>query len=220
MAMNAYIPSLAQQSPEVVRILDKLQTIEEEPATAELEDPNIDNTSTPLLSTDGSVAQECGETAKKLRAEYQTELSRATSRISSFGIALGYGAGICLLLVALIPVTQLHGSTFSLRLAIGLSGIWWAVFTIPAAIWLPGSTAYRRGVHLSADSSHVNNGIPGRAAEQVLDDKEWNFWNEIIAAWIRLANMLRWTEIKKLGNTFKYLAAWFLLSDGLYFFIC
>jgi len=26
--------------------------------------------------------------------------------------------------------------------------------------------------------------------------------------------MLRWTEIKKLRNTFKYLAAWFLLSDG------
>jgi hypothetical protein len=26
--------------------------------------------------------------------------------------------------------------------------------------------------------------------------------------------MLRWAEIKKLRNTFKYLAAWFLLSDG------
>lgn len=26
--------------------------------------------------------------------------------------------------------------------------------------------------------------------------------------------MLRWKEIKKLRNTFKYLAAWFLLSDG------
>jgi Vacuole effluxer Atg22 like len=206
--MNAYIPSLAQDSPEVVRIFDKLQTFEGEP---ELEDPNmsIDNSSsTPLLSNDGS-PQENGETTKKLKlleAEYQTELSRATSRISSFGIALGYGAGICLLIVALIPVTQLHGSTFSLRLAIGLSGIWWAVFTIPAAVWLPGSSAYRRQVHLTAPSSQDNNGIPGRG--------EWNLWKEIIAAWIRLGNMLRWTEIKKLGNTFKYLAAWFLLSDG------
>lgn len=212
-AMNAYIPSLAQESPEVVRILDKLQTFEGELATAELEGPNIDNVSTPLLSNDSSLTQESRETVKKLEVEYQTELSRATSRISSFGIALGYGAGICLLLVTLIPVTLLHGSTFSLRLAIGLSGIWWAVFTIPAAIWLPGSSAYRRGVHL-ADRSHDNNGIPGRAIKQVSDDKEWNFWKEITAAWIRLGNMLRWTEIKKLGNTFKYLAAWFLLSDG------
>ena len=218
-AMNAYIPALAQEFPDVVRILDKLQTFEREPSTANLEDPDmdiLDNASAPLLSGDGSAAQESEETKKKfkllLEAEYQTELSRATSMISSFGIALGYGAGICLLIVALIPVTQLHGSTFSLRLAIGLSGIWWAVFSIPAAIWLPGSGAYRRGVqHLTADSSHV---VPGRAVDYVEDDKEWNFWKEIIAAWIRLGNMLRWTEIKKLGNTFKYLAAWFLLSDG------
>jgi UMF1 family MFS transporter len=218
-AMNAYIPALAQESPEVVRILDKLQTFEREPSTADLEDPNvdIDSASAPLLSGDGSASPESEETIKKLKllleAEYQTELSRATSRISSFGIALGYGAGICLLIVALIPVTQLHGSTFSLRLAIGLSGIWWAVFSIPAAIWLPGSGAYRRGAqHLTAaDGSHD---VPGRAVDHVEDDKEWNFWKEIIAAWIRLGNMLRWTEIKKLGNTFKYLAAWFLLSDG------
>lgn len=216
-AMNAYIPALAQESPEVLRILDKMQTLEREPSTADLEDPNMDmdNASAPLLSGDGSAIQESGETKKKLlEAEYQTEVSRATSRISSFGIALGYGGGICLLIVALIPVTQLHGSTFSLRLAIGLSGIWWAVFSIPAAIWLPGSAAYRRGVHLTADSSHDDNGVPGRAVDPVEDDKEWNFWKEIIAAWIRLGNMLRWTEIKKLGNTFKYLAAWFLLSDG------
>jgi len=216
--MNAYIPALAQESPEVVRILDKLQTFEREP---DLEDSNIDidNASAPLLSGDGSAAQESEEeTIKKLKlleAEYHTELSRATSRISSFGIALGYGAGICLLIVALIPVTQLHGSTFSLRLAIGLSGIWWAVFSIPAAIWLPGSSAYRRGVqHLTAENSHDDIGVPGRVVDHVEDDKEWNFWKEIIAAWIRLGNMLRWTEIKKLGNTFKYLAAWFLLSDG------
>ena len=216
-AMNAYIPALAQESPEVVRILDNLQKFRREPSTADLEDPNmdIDNASAPLLSGDGPAAQESEETIKKLKlleAEYQTELSRATSWISSFGIALGYVAGICLLIVALIPVTRLHGSTFSLRLAIGLSGIWWAVFSIPAAIWLPGSGSYRRGLqHLTPGSRHE---VPGRAVDYVENDKEWNFWKEIIAAWIRLGNMLRWTEIKKLMNTFKYLAAWFLLSDG------
>lgn len=214
-ASNAYIPALAQESPEVVRILDNLQSFEREPPTADLEDSSmdIDNASAPLLLGDGSVAQESGETIKLLlEAEYQTELSRATSRISSFGVALGYVAGICLLIVALIPVTRLHGSTFSLRLAIGLSGIWWAVFSIPAAIWLPGSGAYIRGVQYpTPDSSHV---VPGGAVDYVEDGKERNLWNEIVAAWIRLGNMLRWTEIKKLGNTFKYLAAWFLLSDG------
>jgi len=33
-------------------------------------------------------------------------------------------------------------------------------------------------------------------------------------AWKKLGHMLRWGEIKKLKNTFIYLAAWFLLSDG------
>ena len=54
---------------------------------------------------------------------YIAALSCATSRISSQGIALGYVAGILPLLLALVPVSQMHGSTFSLRLAIGLSGL-------------------------------------------------------------------------------------------------
>ena len=113
------------------------------------------------------------------------------------GIALGYGAGICLLIVALIPVTKLNGSTFALRLAIGLSGIWWALFSIPAAIWLPSP--------------------PFTSMEGAVDHKEKNVGKEIVAAWIRLINMLRLAEIKRLRNTFKFLAAWFLLSDGQHF---
>lgn len=58
-----------------------------------------------------------GQSATQL-AVYNEALSRATSRISSKGIAIGYAAGIGLLLLLLIPVTLLKGSTFSLRLAI------------------------------------------------------------------------------------------------------
>ena len=36
----------------------------------------------------------------------------------------------------------MHDSTFSLHLAIGLSGVWWMLFSIPAVVWLPlGGTA-------------------------------------------------------------------------------
>ncbi|KAF8197141.1 MFS general substrate transporter [Pholiota molesta] len=199
-AMNAYIPSLAREAPEVVKILDQLQALEDTSMADVDSDPYIstENPAAPLLASSAPA-----DVAKKqeLEAEYQAELSRSTSRISSLGIALGYGAGICLLIVALIPVTKLHGSTFSLRLAIGLSGLWWAVFTIPAALWLPSS----HPVSLAPDR---------RNAEVNTDNKAWSTRREIIAAWIILGNMLRWSEIKKLRNTFKYLAAWFLLSDG------
>jgi UMF1 family MFS transporter len=201
-AMNSYIPSLAKEAPEVVKILNELEPVGDVSATDVDSDPDTstENPSAPLL---GSSAPVDVDKRKRLEEEYQAELSRATSRISSLGIALGYGAGIALLIVALIPVTKLHGSTFALRLAIGLSGIWWAVFTIPAAIWLP-STQY----------AHPSQARNGREDTHGIDEKEWNAWREIVAAWVRLGNMLRWREIKKLRNTFKYLAAWFLLSDG------
>ncbi|KAK0187277.1 autophagy-related protein 22-like protein [Armillaria mellea] len=197
-AMNAYLPSLAKDSREVAELRSQLE------ASQDAEDSDIANTShaegveEPLMSRTRIENSE-------LRAHYDNELSRATSRISSLGIALGYGAGICLLLVALIPVTKLKGSTFSLRLAIGLSGMWWAVFSIPAAVWLPGPT-----------TSATSGASEGAIWIDNLDmpDGKWSIRAEVVAAWKRLGGMLHWQEIKKLRNTFKYLAAWFLLSDG------
>ncbi|KAF4583977.1 Autophagy protein 22 [Pleurotus pulmonarius] len=166
-AMNAYLPTLARESPEVqARLHDTDSTVDE----------------APLLPSDNQPSRS---------RTYDEELSRATSRISSFGIALGYAAGITLLVIALFPVTKLRGSTFSLRLSIGLSGIWWALFSIPAALWLPGATGFEQ---------------PSQSP--------WNTRSEIIGSWKRLGGMLHPREIKRLKNTFKYLAAWFLLSDG------
>lgn len=199
-AMNAYLPSLARDSPEVVQVFSDFpsscESRSEDAAVAagadgELE--HLEEVSAPLLGypTHASASQ----------SNYNIALSRATSRISSLGIASGYGAGIILLLVALIPVTRMHGSTFSLRLAIGLSGIWWAVFSIPAAIWLPNAA--------NDEDSSVESGATKL-------ENNWTFSSEITAAWKRLGVMLRWREIKRLQHTFRYLAAWFLLSDGLF----
>ncbi|KAF8129788.1 MFS general substrate transporter [Boletus edulis] len=190
-AMNAYLPSLARESPEVIKAqkdLDKSSTsLDDVPPSIDLDadhalfsDP--ESVSAPLLGVEAMPDHQ-----SPARKAYVAALSRATSRISSQGIASGYGAGILLLLLALVPVTQMHGSTFSLRLAIGLSGIWWMLFSIPAAIWLPGA--------------------PG-------NDDKWTIGSEVVAAWKRLGVMLRWSEMKRLQHTFKYLAAWFLLSDG------
>ncbi|KAG5643458.1 hypothetical protein DXG03_000890 [Asterophora parasitica] len=197
-AMNAYLPSLAKESPEVHRIHTEIENSNGLSTTQRDsdEDPSRPSIDQPLIPR----ALPTGE-LRGLKAKHDAELSRVMSRISSLGIALGYGAGIFLLIVALVPVTLLHGSTFALRLAIGLSGIWWAVFSIPAALWLPGSNSSR------------TEGADEWADEPILDTK-WNARREIVASWKRLGTMLRWKEIKNLRNTFKYLAAWFLLSDG------
>ncbi|KAK0234560.1 autophagy-related protein 22-like protein [Armillaria nabsnona] len=197
-AMNAYLPSLAKDSREVAELRSQLEASQDAGDSDLADTGHTEGVEEPLISRTQVESSE-------LRAHYDNELSRATSRISSLGIALGYGAGICLLLVALIPVTKLKGSTFSLRLAIGLSGIWWAVFSIPAAVWLPGPTTLA--------TSGVSEGAIWIDSLDSPDGK-WSIRTEVAAAWKRLGGMLRWQEIKKLRNTFKYLAAWFLLSDG------
>lgn len=207
-AMNSYLPSLAKESPEVQVLGGEGDGVDERVAVVvaavddSLENSALlggENVEEPLISRQPTTtADESGR-----KKEYDLLLSSATSRISSLGIAMGYAAGIVLLIVALIPVTKLGGSTFSLRLAIGLSGMWWAVFSVPAALWLPGAGEVKeRGGDEGWDEVDERRG------------EEWRFWREICKAWVRLGNMLRWREIVKLRNTFKYLAAWFLLSDG------
>lgn len=190
-AMNSYLPSLAQTSPEVIMLKEEL---DQDAATSTSFDEDIDEGA--ALDQDEPLLDHRREESAELRARYDSALSRATSRISSLGIALGYGAGILMLILALIPVTKLGGTTFSLRLAIGLSGVWWAVFTIPAGILLPGAKSMEGG------------------EQYEVVKKEWRVGREIVNAWRRLGGMLHPREIAALRNTFKYLAAWFLLSDG------
>lgn len=208
-AMNSYLPTLAQHSEEVVRKLEALQTASTTRTSSESHDVNIsthsDAVQEPLLSRHEDEPELEGVEGSKLRAEYNSSLSRATSRISALGIAIGYGAGIILLALSLIPVTKLGGSTFSLRLAIGSSGVWWAVFSIPSALWLPSASSAKEVPSPEWDDDLATSQDTG---------EQWSIAREIVNAWTRLGGMLRPSEIKKLRNTFKYLAAWFLLSDG------
>ncbi|KAJ4490643.1 autophagy-related protein 22-like protein [Lentinula aciculospora] len=198
-AMNAYLPSLARESPEVAIAYAELTHAEESAPVLEIEADDINEAVVQPLVRNTMTDEVLG-----LKTRYENELSRTTSRMSSFGIALGYSAGIFLLFVALIPVTMMKGSTFSLRLAISLSGIWWAAFSIPALVWLPSG----RNSLLSDDEDAIWVDTDAAAAGK------WSLRKEIIAAWKRLGGMLRWSEIKRLRNTFKFLAAWFLLSDA------
>ncbi|KZP31036.1 hypothetical protein FIBSPDRAFT_850028, partial [Athelia psychrophila] len=192
-AMNTYLPSLAQCTPGVLLLLEKLQENPDSGAD-NVERSSNEAQKEPLLAGYHiPVTDEATRTAKK---EYDTALSNAVSRISSLGIALGYAAGILLLILALIPVTSLHGTIFSLRLAIGLSGIWgWAVFSIPAAISLPNGSMSRNPAWIDSTESAADT-----------DSNYWKLRQQIVAAWRRLGGMFHWREIKRLQNTFRYLA--------------
>ncbi|KIK64180.1 hypothetical protein GYMLUDRAFT_259187 [Collybiopsis luxurians FD-317 M1] len=240
-AMNAYLPGLARENPDVK---DKWQMY----VTARDRDQDEAANSHPSIA--------------EAYDAYATHLSHTTSRLSSFGIALGYGAGIFMLIIALLLVSLTSGAptaipsrdegalqagstTFSLRLAIGLSGIWWAVFTIPAAVWLPGGHELKRNLRKqeaerngSSGERHLTSVDLEDAGEEqrLLRDADVETANDtttgsdrgdgsprkpslsisrrIRLAWYSLFLLLRPSEMKRLKETFKFLAAWFLLSDA------
>jgi UMF1 family MFS transporter len=204
-AMNAYLPFLARQSEDVVKLQREADT----------EVPPDDDNLTSDLSADASAAAPLlsvdsandGSYISSSDAEYATALSRSTARISSHGIAMGYGAGIALLILTLIPVTLMKGSTLALRLAIGASGIWWALGSIPAALWLPSAAEMSKEQSVYANAQRWDEDTA----------EELSIGQEIKKAWFRLGGTLRPREVKELSNTFKYLAAWFLLSDGTWY---
>lgn len=204
-AMNAYLPMLAREDREVVTALQELHdsqedatnTLDLQPERSSADDGlHIgDGVSEPLLLSSGPTLVS-PETAS-LEDKHAAILSSATARISGTGIALGYLAGIVALVLALLPVTLLKGSTFALRLAVAASGAWWAIFTIPAWLWLPNTDGK------AEDDSEI-----------IFKVRKVRLSSEIARAWRELGAMLRPSEAKKLLHTFIFLAAWFLLSDG------
>jgi len=161
----------------------------------------------PRLAASSLPSSDCGDTEK---------LSRTTARISSLGIALGYAAGILLLLVTVLPEQRARGSTDVLRFAIGGSGAWWASFSISAHLLLPSAS----GMGKEALGAGVieERGLPAsEAASEAAPVVAvgWSVRKEVVGTWRRLVHMLRWQNIRRLLNTFRYLAAWFLLSDGM-----
>lgn len=195
-AMNAYLPTLAREDKAVVAVFQELHASEHvstSATTRDSEDRDFDGDTyeEPLLPHENRESSE----SRALHEKYTSLVSQTTARMSGTGIALGYFAGIVALIIALVPVTLMKGSTFSLRLAIFASGIWWAIFTIPAGAWLPGAST--------------------PASKESLEEAgSFSLKKEIWKAWKRLGQMLRWTEIKRLKHTFLFLGAWFLLSDG------
>ncbi|EAU83494.2 autophagy-type protein 22 [Coprinopsis cinerea okayama7 len=212
-AMNSFLPGLGREEPKVVALREELERTRSSIPTLnhhstpsdECEDP-----SSPLLSP-----TEASSSITALEKEYDTLLSSTTSHISSLGIAYGYFAGIVLLGVALIPVKMMGGSTWSLRVAIGLSGAWWAVGSIPAWLLLPKES---ESDAKPSDGSAAYTALPtvdGGETNVTRKEEEWRIGREIVRSWKRLGTMLSVAEMRRLKNTFVYLGAWFLLSDGI-----
>jgi MFS transporter, UMF1 family len=123
---------------------------------------------------------------------------RLSTQISSYGIGIGYIAALVVQTLAIFIILIIKyvsdSDTIALRVVLFFVGLWWLLFTIPAALWLRP----RPGPPLSFTS----------------DGRQIRGWGSYIAyAWRSLGKTI--VKARRLKDISLFLVAWFLLSDSI-----
>ena len=192
--LNAYLPVLVRHHPSVLAKKSRaactysndVDDLRGSAAFAPTErvSASLDE-STTLLGSNAS------EENPDITSMTSLELDLST-RISSFGIGIGYIGAVTLQIISIVVVVTTNQTTFSLRLVMFLIGLWWLIFTIPATMWLRA----RPGPPL------------------LVDGKPLDSWTSHMAyAWMSLGKTAM--RARRLKDILLFLAAWFLLSDGI-----
>ncbi|KAF9100867.1 Autophagy protein 22 [Mortierella sp. AM989] len=117
-------------------------------------------------------------------SDYQFIKDKVSNSLSSHSMAVGYAAGVGLLIVAAGIALAMDQTTYSMQLGIALTGLWWLCVSFFTLKFMPAQ--------------------PG----EPLSGKV----NLLLYSWVRLGKTL--SQAKSLKETFKYLISWFILSDG------
>lgn len=129
------------------------------------------------------------------REELTSQELTLSTQISAKGIGIGYIAGLFVQCVAIFILIRMKNTTWSQRVVLFVIGAWWAVFTIPAAMWLRP----RPGPPLPSSSS-TRTGLLAWLAYAAYA------WKSLFRT-VQLA--------RRLVDIVLFLGGWFLLSDAI-----
>ncbi len=190
--LNSFLPLLVRYHPSVLRSQDR-QVLAADNDEATVDDDRFEVEATVRSTSALLPAEPPDGTAhgRTIPAAVSPELKLST-QISSYGIGIGYIAGLLVQSVGILIVVATGSTTFSLRLVLFVAGTWWLVFSIPAALWLRP----RPGPPLPT-------ALSGNAG--------WTTY--VVYAWNSLFRTIG--RAKKLKDIVIFLAAWFLLSDSI-----
>ncbi|KAK0631883.1 autophagy-related protein 22-like protein [Immersiella caudata] len=200
--LNSFLPLLVRRHPSVVTPVDS--------RTPDL--TASDGESQPLepsarIDTDGEEEfdpraallpghPEEGRAISRVRTNEEkiSEEMSLSTQISARGIGIGYIAALFLQCVAIFILVRMKNTTWSQRVVLCVIGAWWAIFTIPAALWLrprPGpplpSLSHQTGV------------------------RAWISYT--VYAWKSLFRTVKLAT--RLVDIMLFLGGWFLLSDAI-----
>ena len=139
-----------------------------------------------------------GSTSGQLdKASTSPEL-RLSTKISSYGIGIGYTAGVLVQILAvgviILTGSVSHSSNLAFRIVLFLIGLWWLCFTIPAALWLRPR--------------------PGPPIPLSSKGKQRRTWAGYIGvSWRSLARTI--LRAGKLKDVLLFLGSWFMISDSI-----
>ncbi|KAK4227486.1 putative autophagy-related protein 22 [Podospora fimiseda] len=195
--LNSFLPLLVRNHPDIdhVDVVTGENNAEDFGAADESgldtdAERSLADSRAALLPRDGM------STISKIRTHEEVtsrELALST-QISAKGIGIGYLAALFLQCVAIFILIQMKNTTWSQRIVLFVVGAWWAIFTVPAAMWLRP----RPGPPLPASTS--NTGIRALISYT-------------ISAWKSLFRTVQLA--RRLVDIVLFLCGWFLLSDAI-----
>lgn len=205
--LNSFLPLLVRHHPKILygeplqtpdlSTSGESQRMETSPVQERPEDADEAHTIHDNNSSTALLHDEAGHGLTKGAAplEVQTSLElKLSTEISAKGIGIGYAAGLFVQCVAILILIRLHSTTWSLRVVLFFIGAWWAIFTIPAALWLRP----RPGPPLPAGDS--------RKGFRSMVSYTTFAWKSLYKT-VKLA--------RRLTDIILFLCAWFLLSDAI-----
>jgi len=198
--LNSFLPILVRRHPsiqekqgDITDSQEELQGPESTDRGQELEDNEHPEATEALLQSRSH--------GLPLRSSSPAKISNAlrlSTKISSYGIGIGYLAAVIVQTLGIIIVILVQplttSTTLTLRIVLFFVGLWWAIFTIPAALWLRPR--------------------PGPPLPFTGDRKRQRSWVGYIAyAWKSLGRTI--FRARRLKDVMLFLGAWFLLSDSI-----
>lgn len=190
--LNSFLPLLVRNHPSLLAVkasatADFGETETLHPHSAE----DLTNSTSALLPDEAAVGN--GSKHGLTHADITSKELKLSTSISSKGIGIGYLAALFVQCVAIGIIIAMKNTTWSQRVALFVVGSWWAIFTIPAALWLRP----RPGPPLT-----INGRIEGISCISYF-----------VYSWKSLIKTVR--VARRLMDIMLFLAGWFLLSDAI-----
>ncbi len=195
--LNSFLPVLVRHHPsiqatEIDRRSDPEGPISEQ--TADHEDQGHDSATESLLQSSSAARR---MVPIRLSSAAVSPALRLSTKISSYGIGIGYIAAVIVqtlgITIVVIADSMNTSTTMTLRVVLFLVGLWWFMFSIPAALCLRPR--------------------PGPPLPIISNSKQRSWAGYIGYAWRSLGKTI--LRARRLKDVMLFLGAWLLLSDGI-----